>query len=186
MVVTFTFFDFLILLALLGGAAFGFYRGFVRQAAATLIIYVGVVVASLFYRSVGRTLARLTGQSSTATDVLAFFLLLSFVMVLLFLARRDLMRDVNDSRMAIWQNIVGMVFGMLNAAILSAVAIIVLRSVTAGDPWPAYGGLQTMLRKGLGRSWLAYLFTPFSRLIILLVEPWLFGGQLPPLLRNAL
>jgi membrane protein required for colicin V production len=184
--VTITFFDILILLALLGGAVLGFYRGFVRQAAATLILYISIVVASLFYRSVSRALGRLTGQVASATDLLAFFVLLLIVMALLFLARRDLMRDVNDSRMAIWQNLVGMVFGALNAAILCAVALIVLRSVTAGDPWPAYGGLQQMLRKGIGRSWMAYVFTPFTRLIVSLIEPWLFGGQLPPLLRAAL
>ena len=59
---TITFFDVLILFALLGGAAMGFFRGFVRQAAATLIIYISVVVASIGYSGVSRTLSRMTGQ----------------------------------------------------------------------------------------------------------------------------
>ena len=183
---TITFFDILILFALLGGAALGFFRGFLRQAAATLILYISIVVASLFYRSVSRTLVRLTGQLPQATDVLGFFLLLILTMVLLFLARRDLIRDANTDRMPIWQNILGMVFGVLNAALVCAVVLIVLRSVSSGDPWPAYGGLQTFLRRQTTRSFLAYVFRPFTWLILTLIEPWLFGGQLPPLLRNAL
>ena len=183
---TITFFDILILMALLGGAVLGFFRGFLRQASATLILYISIVVASLFYRSVSRTLVRLTGQLPQATDVLGFFLLLALVMVLLFLALRDLMRGANTDRMAIWQNIVGMVFGVLNAAIVCAVVLVVLRSTSSGDPWAAYGGVQTFFRNQISRSWMAYALTPFTRLLVSLIEPWLFGGRLPPLLRNAL
>lgn len=183
---TITFFDILILIALLGGAVLGFYRGFLRQAASTLVLYISLVVASIFYPSVSRTLVRLTGQLPQATDVLAFFLLMGLVLGLLLLAIRDLMHGTNPDRMGIWHNIVGMVFGALNAAIVCAVVLIVLRSVSSGEPWPAYGGVQTLLQRQTTRSWMAYVFRPFTRLILALVEPWLFGGRLPPLLRNAL
>jgi uncharacterized membrane protein required for colicin V production len=186
MVVTITFLDILILLGLFGGAVLGFFRGFLRQAAATLILYVSIVMASLFYRNLSRMLVRLTGQSPQSTDLLAFFVLLAVVMVVLFIGRRDLMRNANTDRIPIWQNIVGMVFGVLNAAIVAGVVLIVLRSTTLGDPWPAYGGLQTLLRRTVTRSFMAYVFGPFIQLIVALIEPWLFGGQLPPLLRNAI
>jgi membrane protein required for colicin V production len=184
--VTITFFDILILLALLSGAVLGFYRGFLRQAAATLILYISIVVAALFYRSVSRTLVRLTGQLPHATDVLGFFLIMALMLALLFLIRRELMSGINTDRMAIWQNLVGMIFGFLNAAIVCAVVLIVLRSVTSGDPWAAYAGLQTFVRRQTSRSWMVYVFTPFTRLLLTLIEPWLFGNRLPPLLRNAL
>jgi uncharacterized membrane protein required for colicin V production len=184
--VTITFFDILILFALLGGAAMGFYRGFLRQAATTLILYISIVVASLFHRSVSRTLVRLTGQLPHATDVLGFFLLMGLMLGLLFLARRELMSNVNTDRKAIWHNIVGMLFGFLNAAIICAVALVVLRSIVGGDPWLAYRGIQTFLRKQVARSWMVYVFTPFTQLLLTLIEPWLFGNRLPPLLRNAL
>jgi uncharacterized membrane protein required for colicin V production len=184
--VTITFFDILVLFALLGGAVLGFFRGFFRQAAATLVLYIAIVMASLAYPYLSRVLSQLTGQLSHATDVLAFFVIMALVMILLFLGRNDLMSNTNTDRMGIWHNLSGMVFGFLNAAIICAVVVIVLRSVTAGDSWPAYGAIQTFFRRQLARSFMVYVFGPFTRLIISLVELWLFGGRLPPLLRNAL
>jgi uncharacterized membrane protein required for colicin V production len=184
--VTITLFDILFLFALLGGAALGFYRRLLRQVTTTLFLYIALVLAALAYRSVSRTLVRLTGQLPHATDVLGFFLVFGIGLVLLFLGRRELFRDLNDDRRSIWGNIAGMVFGFVNAAIVCAIVVIVLRSATAGDPWPAYSGIQNLIRKGLGRSWMVYAFTPFTRLLLAAIEPLLFGQRLPPLLRNAL
>jgi len=186
MMVTITFFDVLVLFGLFGGAAMGFYRGVVRQALATLILYIAIVVASLFYVDLSRILSRWTGQPSQATDLLAFFIFLVVIMVVLFIGRRDLMRNIKTDRVPIWQNISGMVVGVLNAAIISAVVMIVLRSTTLGEEWPAYQGIQGLLRRMITRSFMAYVFRPFTQLILALIQPWLFGGQLPPLLRNAL
>ena len=164
----------------------GFYRGLLRQAAATLILYISLVVASLFYVDLSRVLARWTGQPHQATDLLSFFLFLIVIMVVLFIGRRDLIRNVNLDRTRIWQNILGMVFGVLNASIVCAVVLIVLRSTTGGEEWYAYQAVQQGLRRMLSRSFMAYIFRPFTYLILNLIQPWLFGGQLPPLLRNAL
>ena len=186
---TITFFDILILFALMGGAAMGFYQGLIRQAAATLILYISIVVSALFYRNLSRFLVRVTGQLPRTTDVLGFFLIMAVMLVLLLLARHELLsstRADDRRRQPIWHNIAGMLFGFLNAAILSSIAVIVLRSAVGGEPWAAYAGVQTMLRKGLDRSWMVYAFRPFTRLLLTLIEPWLFGNQLPPLLRNAL
>ena len=43
---------------------------------------------------------------------------LPVALALLLLVRRELMSGVNTDRMAIWQNLVGMVFGFLNAALI--------------------------------------------------------------------
>jgi uncharacterized membrane protein required for colicin V production len=184
--VTITFFDILILLALFGGAVVGFYRGFRRQAAVTLMLYVSIVVAALFHPNVSYVLVRLTGQMSYATDVLAFFLLMGLVLGIFFVMLNELTdRDGRDRR-PIWHNIVGMVFGFLNAAILCSITLIVLRSAANGEPWIAYAGIQAFLRRQMTRSWMVYVFSPFRRLLLTAVEPWLFGSRLPPLLRNAL
>ena len=186
---TITFLDILILFGLMGGAAMGFFQGLIRQAAATLILYISIVVSALFYRNLSRFLVRVTGQLPRTTDVLGFFLIMAVMLVLLLLARHELLsstRADDRRRQPIWQNIAGMLFGFLNAAILCSIAVIVLRSVVGGEPWAAYAGMQTMLRKGLDRSWMVYAFRPFTQLLLTLIEPWLFGNQLPPLLRNAL
>jgi membrane protein required for colicin V production len=180
-----TLFDILILLALLGGAALGFYRGFFRQASATLVIYLSLVVATLSYRGMSRALMGMTGQSLGATDVLAFALVMIIMLVLLTLISRDLLGHIQAERMGMWVSISGMAFGMLNAAIICAVALIVIRSATSGPDWPGYAGLQIFLRRQATRSWLAYVLSPFMRLMLAIVRPWLFGHDLPPLLQNA-
>ena len=183
---TITFFDILLLFGLLGGAVLGFFRGVLRQAAATVILYISIVVSALFYRNVSRVLVRLTGQLPQATDVLGFFMLMGLTLGVLFIVRHELMGDTDTAKQKIWSNIAGMLFGFLNAAIVCAVVVIIVRSVANGDPWPAYGGLQSFFRRQTSSSWMAYTFTPFSRLLLALVEPLLFGNRLPPLLRNAL
>jgi len=180
-----TLFDILILLALFAGAALGFFRGFFRQAAATLVIYLSLVMATLSYRGLSRLLRAWTGQSSLATDVLAFFLVLAIMLVLLTLISHDLLGHMDIERMGIWVNLGGMIFGVLNAAIICAVVLIVIRSSTGGAGWPGYAGAQDFLRRQVARSWMAYVLRPFMHLLLNVIEPWLFGHNLPPLLLNA-
>jgi uncharacterized membrane protein required for colicin V production len=180
-----TLFDILILIALLIGAAMGFFRGFFRQASATLAIYLSLVVTTLSYRGLSRLLMGLTQQPSRSTDVLAFFLVLILMLVLLLLIGRDLLANVDIKRMGIWVNITGMIFGVLNAAIVCAVVLIVVRSTTNGVAWPGYSGLQSFLRTQVMRSWMAYILRPFMQVLIAAVKPWLFGHTLPPMLLNA-
>jgi uncharacterized membrane protein required for colicin V production len=180
-----TFFDILILLALFGGAVLGFYRGLFRQAAMTLIIYISTVIAALSYRSLGRTLGQITGQTSGATDVLAFLLVMGIMVLLLALISRDLLGHIDVDRMGIWVNIGGMIFGFVNAAIVVAVLLIVIRSATSGGEWVGYSNVQAFLRRQVTRSWMAYALGPFMRLMLALIQPWLFGHSLPPLLSDA-
>lgn len=180
-----TLFDILILLALFAGAALGFFRGFFRQAAATLVIYLSVVMATLAYRSLSRLLVAWTAQSSRATDVLAFFLVLAIMLILLTLISRDLLAHIDIERMGLSVNLGGMLLGVLNATIICAVALIVIRSSIGGADWPGYAGLQAFLQRQVNRSWMAYVLRPFMRLLLTVIQPWLFGHSLPPLLLNA-
>ncbi len=82
-----TLFDVLFLLALAGGAAWGFYRGVLRQSVNTALIYISVVAATVGYRGLSRLL-RGTGQPAPATDMLAFLILLGVLNLLLFLMAR--------------------------------------------------------------------------------------------------
>jgi uncharacterized membrane protein required for colicin V production len=180
-----TLFDILILLALFAGAALGFFRGLFRQAAATLAIYVALVVSTLAYRGLSRLLMNWTSQASGATDVLAFFVIMIIMLVILLLIIQDLLGHIQIERMGVWVNLSGMVFGVLNAAIVCAVVLIVVRSATGGIQWPGYASLQSFLKDQVQRSWMAFVLRPFMRLLLNLVEPWLFGHSLPPLLQNA-
>jgi uncharacterized membrane protein required for colicin V production len=180
-----TLFDILILMALFLGGLLGFYRGLFRQAAATVSLYVAFVVATVSYRGLGRVLMDWTGQSALATDVLAFFVLLVLLLIILILITRDLLEHIDHDRMGIWYNLTGMIVGVLNAAIVGAVVIMVIRSASAGDDWIGYAGFQAFLRRQVRRSWMAFVLQPFMRLLLAIVQPWLFGYDLPPLLRNV-
>jgi uncharacterized membrane protein required for colicin V production len=181
-----TFFDVLFLLGMVGGAAWGFYRGLFRSALGTVVIYISMVVSSLGYRSLSRMLSRATEQPAAATDVLAFAILMVVLVILLLLMGRDLMESIDSERMGVWLNITGMVFGFVNAAIICGIVLIVIRYATNGDEWIGYQGVQTFFQNQTRNSWLAFVFRPFLRFLIGVIRPWLFGHDLPPLLVNAI
>jgi len=181
-----TFFDVLFLLAMIGGAALGFYRGLLRSAVATVIIYVSTVVSTIMYRSLSRLLSNVTGGINPATDILAFIMLLAILNILLRLMIKELIEMWDTDRRPIWSNLTGMVFGFVNLAIVCAVLLLIIRSATGRAEWFGYQGVQRFFRSQTHNSWMAYVFRPFMRFLLAIIKPWLFGHDLPPLLVNAL
>lgn len=180
---TITLFDILILLAMFGGAFWGFFRGVFRQAVGTLVLYVATVISTLGYRGLARLISK---EPTQATHMLAFLLLMIVMNVLLALATKDLFESLNLDRMNVWVNIGGMIFGFLNTAIWCAIVLMVIRSATSGAEWYAYPGVQAFFQNQTTNSWMAYVFGPFIRLLTTLIKPWMFGRELPPLLQTAL
>jgi uncharacterized membrane protein required for colicin V production len=181
-----TFFDILILIVVVGGAAWGFYRGFFRQAIGTLAIYVSTVVSTVGYRGLSNLISGANQPSTPATDTLAFIIMMAVTNFLLALIGNDLVKDIDIRRMGIWVQIGGMAFGFINTAIWGAVLLIILRSATSGEPWIAYQNIQTFFLDQTQNSWMAYVFRPFMRFIVAIVRPWLFGRSLPPLFMSAM
>jgi len=180
------FFDILFLLGMIGGAAWGFYRGILRSALGTLVIYISTVISTIGYRSLSRMLAGATGQSGAAADALSFIVLAVVLSILLTLIGRDLTAHIDTNRMGVWSNIGGMIFGFVNAAVWCAIVLIIIRSATGGAEWFGYQGVQAFFRDQTHNSWMAYVFRPFMRFLLAIIKPWLFGHGLPPLLENAL
>ncbi|HUT19131.1 MAG TPA: CvpA family protein [Anaerolineae bacterium] len=180
-----TFFDVLFFLALIGGAAFGFYRGVFRQASATLVLYISTVVSTLAYRGLSRMLVGL-GESNAATDVLSFILLMGIMNLMFMLMVNDLIGHISIERMKIWVNFGGMLFGFVNTAVWCAVILIIIRSSTAGEEWIGYEAVRRFLQGQTRGSWMAYVFRPSMRFLLAIIRPWLFGHDLPPLLINSL
>jgi hypothetical protein len=181
-----TFFDVVFLLALVGGAAWGFYRGFFRQAVGTVVLYISTVISTVGYRSLSRLLAGSSARPSPASDVVAFVALMGFTNLLLYLMGRDLIGHISIERMTIWVNLTGMIFGFINATIWCAVLLMVLRSSTSGEPWIGYEHIQAFFQSQTHNSWMAYVFRPFMRLMLAVLRPWMFGYDLPPLLVNSM
>ncbi|MBN1641854.1 MAG: CvpA family protein [Anaerolineae bacterium] len=180
-----TFFDILFLFLLLGGAALGFYRGFFRQAATTLVIYVSTVVATLTYRGLARLLSN-AGTPNSATEMLSFILILGLLILLFLLMVSDLIGHIDISHMRIWVNFGGMLFGFINTALICAVILMIIRSGTSGGEWVGYEGIRLFFQRQTRGSWMAYLFRPFMQFVLTIIRPWLFGHDLPPLLINSL
>ncbi len=179
-----TLFDILILLALVGGATWGFFRGIVRQAAGLFTLYAATVISTIGYRSVSRMLGGAT-HPSMGLDMLSFVILMIALNLLFWLMGRDLIGHIDADRLGIWSNLGGMVLGFINAAIWCAVLLIVIRSATGGPRWIGYDGVREFFRRQTEYSWMSYVFGPFMRLVLATIRPWLFGHELPPLLINA-
>ncbi|MBN1580174.1 MAG: CvpA family protein [Anaerolineae bacterium] len=180
-----TFFDVLFLMIMLVGAAVGFFRGLIRQSISTLIIYVSTVVSTLTYRGLSNLLAGAGRSGTAATGMLSFVILMVVLNLLLILMANDMLKDYDLERLGMIGNLGGLVFGFLNTAIFCAIALIVIRSATAGDPWIGYEGVRTFFQSQTQNSWMAFIFGPFMRVVIATIRPWLFGRSLPPLLINA-
>jgi uncharacterized membrane protein required for colicin V production len=178
-----TIFDIVFLIALIAGAAWGFYRGVFRQARSTLVIYVALVIATVGFRGLSRMLGD-TGEGASATHMLSFIILLSVTALLLTLLTNEMVNELNTDR--IWVMFGGMLFGFVNMAIICATLLIVLRSATGGSPWIGYEGIQQFIQQQTRGSWMAYLFRPFMRFLLTILQPWLFGRTLPSLLWEAL
>ncbi len=180
-----TFFDIVFLLLLMGGAALGFFRGVFRQGAATLVIYIATVVSTLTYRGLSRLLSN-SGPSNAATEMLSFILVMGLMILLFLLMINDLIGNIDITHMRIWVNFGGMLFGFLNTALVCAVILMIIRSGTAGGEWLGYEGIRVFFQTQARGSWMAYLFRPFMRFLLVIIRPWLFGRDLPPLLINSL
>ena len=82
-------FDFVIVLALVGGVALGFVRGLVRMALSLVVLYVAAALAMVFHPQLGRLINQMSGLPLAAAQALAFLIILAAVSILLnFLLRR--------------------------------------------------------------------------------------------------
>ena len=181
-----TLFDILILLALFAGATWGFYRGVFRQAFGTLFIYIAIIISTLGYRSLSKLLSGAGTPTSAGTDMLAFVIWMGVLTLIFSLITNDITKNIDTSRMGMWPQLGGMVFGFINAAIWCAVLLIIIRSATGGERWVGYQGVQTFFQNQVQNSWMAYIMSPFMRFLLILIRPWLFGRDLPRLLQYAL
>ncbi len=179
-----TLFDILMMGGLVAGAAWGFGRGLFRQAAGVLVIYLATIISTLAYRGLGNLIGR--GNPSPPIYLLAFLILMVVMNLLLSLIFNDLLKTLDERRFGTWANIGGMIFGFINAGIWCTVLMIITRAACGGDPWVGYQGFQQFLQRQTYGSVMSFVLSPFMRLLLLLVQPWLFGHSLPPLLLYAL
>mgnify|MGYP001814522789 FL=1 len=75
-------FDFLIVLALIGGVVLGFIRGLVRMALSLVVLYVAASLAMVFHPRVGMWINSMSGLPLAVSEGLAFLVILSGIAIL--------------------------------------------------------------------------------------------------------
>ena len=175
------FFDVLIVLGLLGGSAWGFIKGVIHQAFGVGMIYVSIVVATMFYSVVAPVAQRLIRLETKTAAAVSFLFLLIVAMNLLALALRNV-RKKEFKVLRLVNQLGGMTFGFIIACVWIALIVALLYYAT-GTPidWQDPGkrqlaslnweSVRLAFATGLARSPLVDAFKEILPLIIASVSP---------------
>ncbi len=180
-------FDVLIIIALAAGATWGFIKGLIHQALGLAMLYVSLIVATVFYSDLAPGLQRVVHLEPKASSAVAFLLLLIIgINVLGFALRGVRNREVKALRLL--NQLGGMAIGVFIAGIWIAL-IISLLNYSVGVPvnWhdpgkPMLATLQAesfrrMIAIGLARSPLVRAFIVLLPYILSSVSPFVPTSQ---------
>ena len=176
------FFDVLIVLALIGGAAWGFIKGVIHQAFGLGMIYVSIVFATIFYSVIAPPLARLVKLEAKTAAAVSFLLLLVIALNLLALALRR-PRKAEFKVLRLVNQLGGMTFGFVITCVWVALIIAMLYYATSTPiDWQDPGkqqlatlnweSIRRTFATGLHRSPLVNAFQTILPLIIGSVSPF--------------
>lgn len=180
-------FDVLIIIALAAGAAWGFIHGLIHQAIGMAMLYVSLIVATMFYSDIAPGLGRVVHLEPKAAGAVSFLLLLIIAINVLGFALRGV-RKQEVKALRLLNQIGGMAFGAAMAGIWIAI-IIALLNYSIGVPvnWhdpgkPMLATLQAesfrrMIAIGLARSPLARAFTVLLPYILSSASPFVPASQ---------
>jgi uncharacterized membrane protein required for colicin V production len=173
-------FDFIIVLALLGGTALGFIRGLVRMALNLLVLYLAVVLAMTFYDDAGRWIRYASdGAIPEATaEVLAFILILILTTALVNFVLSRTYKDTELPGIRQIDQLGGMLIGFVLTCTWIGLAIIALAFIL-GATGSTGSGLRYSIVFYFESSNLIPIFYKFLPIIIATLRPWMPKG-LPP------
>ena len=181
--------DVLLVLIIIGFAFLGFTRGAVKLFIIMVGIYVGFVVASIYYLPVG-TLIQTTFSLKLARvgEIIAFFLLNVVVSILLVVLLFQFFGhlEVRGRMGACIDRPVGMLLGFLTGILLTAILVILLevpyqfnQDLQLGSDAP----FLKVFNEWYNTSNLAQLFVDRKDLLLNSVAP-LLGGHIPLILQK--
>jgi uncharacterized membrane protein required for colicin V production len=175
-------FDVLIVMALVGGAAWGFIKGIIHQSIGLGMIYVSILAATLSYSFVAPVLRKLVKLDAKTAAAVAFLLLLIIVLNLLGVAFRKV-RKAEFKMLRLVNQLGGMTFGFVITCVWIALIIAMLyyASSTPID-WQDPGkqqlatlnweSIRRVFANGLSRSPMVGSFENILPLIISTVSPF--------------
>lgn len=122
------FVDILFILLLLGGLALGFFQGTIRLIVAIAAFYVGIILASLYFTTLGLTFQRQFGSSLRVAQITAFGVILLVAFLLLLVAGIYTFRYARlPSSLDFIDRMIGTVLGLVMGALFLGMLAVILK-----------------------------------------------------------
>jgi len=167
--------DILFIILLLGGLALGFFQGTIRLLIAIVSFYVGIILASLYFTTVGLFFQRRFSSTLIVGQIMAFAIILLVAFILLTIAGFYTFRYAKmPASLDFIDRIIGTMLGLLLGVLFLGLLAIVLKDlfvyqdVAGSITFPIMRAFQGSVRSSL----LAPLFSDrILPLIYVTVEP---------------
>jgi uncharacterized membrane protein required for colicin V production len=167
--------DILFILLLLGGLALGFFQGTIRLAIAIIAFYVGIILSSLYFQTVGEFFRRRFNSTLEVGQITAFAVLLLVSFLLLTVAGFYTFRYAKmPASLDFVDRIVGTILGLFLGALFLGMLAIVLsdlfisRDVAGSVTFPIMRSIQSGVRNSFLVGFFANQILP---LIYATVQP---------------
>ncbi len=173
----FNWLDIVLIILLLSGMAIGFAQGLVRQLIGLVAMYIGLVLATQFFRP----LSQLAGDAintppNTLTNASAFFVILFLTMLVINYFGQDAYKATKITIIPFVDQLIGMVLGVASMWIILSVAVNVLTFAVNTQTWGNAETARDLMRDGLEQSRLAEIASSTLPAIVATIRPWLPGG----------
>jgi membrane protein required for colicin V production len=168
--------DILYLLLILGGLALGFFQGTIKLVVAVVSFYVGIILASLYFQTVGNFFRVRFHSSVGVSQITAFALILLMSFIILTIAGLYTFRYAKmPASLDFIDRIIGTVLGLfMSALMMGMMSLILQRLVSAGLGDVADLPIGAMVQSGVRSS---QLLPFFARSVL----PLLYGLLRPVL-----
>jgi membrane protein required for colicin V production len=122
--------DILFLLGVLGGLALGFFQGTIRLAIAIISFYISIILASLYFQSLGRFFRERFGTTFDVAQIVAFGIILLVAFLLITTASLYTFRYAKmPASLDFVDKIIGTLLGLVLGALFLGMLAIILEQL---------------------------------------------------------
>ncbi len=151
-----SFVDILMLLFVILGLALGFFKGLVKIAIAFITFYLAVIIASLYFRFLARSLASNSSTSLPVLEMLSFLIILIVAYIIFLFTALYTFRYIKvGGRLQYLDRILGTALGLLLGAFFASILAMMMRYLFIIQPtvdtldFPAMRFLQASTQKSV-------------------------------------
>lgn len=171
-------FDFLIAVALVGGAALGFVRGLVRMALSLVVLYVAAALAMVLYPRLGKLIGQMSGLPIAVAQGVAFLFILAVIAILLNFLLHRTFRETELPGLRQVDQLGGMVVGFFLMIVWVGLCLVVLAFMLS-VPVTEEDTVRTSMISFFQGSYLIPIFYKFLPIALATLKPWMPKGVAP-------